>query len=396
MRSRVWRFLVLVLMLASGAVAAWSSWNTSRQIAQLDRGQRDLTDGIDRLLATLDTVTGAQQAYVTPSPGQGSANVTELIGQIRQNAERLRTQVRSIESGRALQSVTAAAATLNDVETRAQAHIASGQDFMAADLIFSEGRTADDAIASGLRTIRAAEIDAYAMARADALDFSWTVGALVLSFWLIGAVLLVRAPTPVVRDEPVSMALSQPLVTTADTMAVHNVAPPDGPDLQAAANVCTAIGRLTNAEDLPRLLQQAAAVIDASGVVIWMAAGEELFAAAAFGYPPQVIQKLGPINRSAINATASAWRTSTLQAVAGGQDGRGALAAPMLGPDRCVGVLAVELGIGHDADAARRAVTTMFAAQLAAALAGWPAASAAAPSDVPPLEREPLERVAEG
>ena len=393
MRSRVWRFLVLVLMLASGAVAAWSSWDSSRQSAELDRGQRELTDRIDSLLAALDTVTSAQQAYVTPSPGQDPANVTELIGQIRQNTERLRTQVRSIESGRSLQSVTAAAATLNDVETRAQAHIASGQDFMAADLIFSEGRTADDAIASGLRTIRAAEIEANAMARADALDSSWTVAAVVALFWVIGALLLARVPRPVIRDEPVSIAPTQPLVTITDPM--HDVAPPEGPDLQAAAVVCTAIARLTNAEDLPRLLQQAAAVIDASGVVIWMAAGEELFAAAAFGYPSQVIQKLGPINRSAINATASAWRTSTLQAVAGGQDGRGALAAPMLGPDRCVGVLAVELGIGHDADAARRAVTMMFAAQLAAALAGWPAASAAAPSDVPPLETAPLERAAE-
>ena len=394
MRSRVWRFLVLVLMLASGAVAAWSSWNTSRQIAQIDRGQRDLTDGIDRLLGALDAVTSAQQAYVTPSPRQEPARVIELIGEIRQNTERLCTQVRSIESGRALQSVTAAAATLNDVETRAQSHIASGQDFMAADLIFSEGRTADDAIASGLRTIRAAESDAAAIARADALDVSWTIDALVALFLLIGAVLLVRVSTPVVRDEPVTLAPAQPLMAIADTS--HDLAPREGPDLQAAANVCTAIARLTNAEDLPRLLQQAAAVIDASGVVIWMAAGEELFAAAAFGYPPQVIQKLGPINRSAINATASAWRTNTLQAVAGGQDGRAALAAPMLGPDRCVGVLAVELGIGHDADAARRAVTMMFAAQLAAALAGWPAASAAAPSDVPPLDREPLERTAEG
>jgi hypothetical protein len=394
MRSRVWRFLVLILMLASGAVAAWSSWNTSRQIAQLDRGQRDLTDGIDRLLGALDTVSSAQQAYVTPSPGQDPARVIELIGEIRQNTERLRTQVRSIESGRALQTVTAAAATLNDVETRAQSHIASGQDFIAADLILSEGRTADDAIASGLRAIRAAENDAAAIARADALDVSWTIDAFVGLFWVIGAVLLVRVPTPVVRDEPVTVAPTQPLMTIADT--THDLAAPEGPDLQAAANVCTAIARLTNAEDLPRLLQQAAAVIDASGVVIWMAAGEELFAAAAFGYPPQVIQKLGPINRSAINATASAWRTNTLQAVPGGQDGRGALAAPMLGPDRCVGVLAVELGIGHDPDAARRAVTMMFAAQLAAALAAWPAASAAATSDVPPLEREPLERTAEG
>jgi hypothetical protein len=385
MRSRVWRFLVLVLMLASGAAAAWSSWNTSRQIAQLDRSQRDLTDRIDGLLTTLDTVTRAQQAYVTPSSGQDPARVTELIGQIRQNIDNLRTQIRSIESGRALQTVAAAAATLSDVETRAQEHLRSGQDFLAADLIFSEGRAADDAIASALRTIRTSEIDAYMTARADALDFSWTIAGSVALFWVVSAILLVRVPPPVVRDESVAIAPTPSLLAIADTM--HDLSPPGGPDLQAAADVCTAIGCLTNAEELPRLLQQAAAVLDASGVVIWMAAGEELFAAAAFGYPPQVIQKLGPINRSAINATAAAWRTSTLQAVTGGQDGRGALAAPMLGPDRCVGVLAVELGIGHDGDAARRAVTTMFAAQFAAALAGWPAASAAAPGDVPPLER---------
>ena len=384
MRSRGWRFLVLVLMLASGAAAVWSSWNTSRQISQLDRSQRDLTDRIDGLLATLDTVSGAQQAYVTPSSGQDPARVTELIGQIRQNTDRLRTQVRSIESGRALQAVAAAAATLNDVETQAQEHIRSGQDFMAADLIFSDGRAADDAIASGLRMIRAAEIDAYSTARADALDSSWTIGAVVAILWVVGAILLVRVPAPVVSKEHVAIA-PQSLLTIAETM--HDVSPPAGPDLQAAADVCTAIGRLTNADDLPRLLQQAAAVLDASGAVIWMAAGEELFAAAAFGYPPQVIQRLGPINRSAINATAAACRTSTLQAVTGGQDGRGALAAPMLGPDRCVGVLAVELGIGHDGDAGRRAIAMMFAAQLAAALAGWPAASAAAPVDVPPLER---------
>jgi hypothetical protein len=384
MRSRGWRFLVLVLMLASGAAAAWSSWNTSRQIAQLDRSQRDLTDRIDGLLETLDTVSSAQQAYVTPSPGQEPARVTELIGQIRQNTNSLRTQVRSIESGRALQTVVAAVATLNDVETRAQEHIRSGQDFMAADLIFSDGRAADEAIALGLRMIRAAEIDAYSTARADALDSSWTIGAAAAVLWVVGAMLLVGVPAPVVRDEPMAIAPTQPLLTIEETM--HEVSPLAGPDLQAAADVCTAIGRLTTADDLPRLLQQAAAVLDASGAVIWMAAGEELFAAAAFGYPPQVIQKLGPINRSAINATAAAWRTSTLQAVSGGQDGRGALAAPMLGPDRCVGVLAVELGIGHDGDAARRAIAMMFAAQLAAALAGWPAASAATPVDVPPLE----------
>jgi hypothetical protein len=387
MRSRAWRFLILVVMLASGAGATWSSWNTSRQIADIDRSQRDLTDRVDRILATLDTVTTAQQAYVTPSPGQDPARVLELIGQIRTETDSLRSRVRSIESGRAVQAAAAAAATLNDIETRAQEHIRSGQNFMAADLIFSDGRAADDAIASGLRTIRGSEADAYTTARADALDASWSVGGAVALVWMIGALLLVRIPAPVVSAEPTTIAPAiQTIIEPAHDLPLHA-----GLDLQAAADVCTAIGRLTSAEDLPRLLQQAATVLDAPGMVIWMAAGEELFAAAAFGYPTQVIKKLGPINRSAVNATAAAWRNGTLQAVSGGHDARGALAAPMFGPDRCVGVLAVEVGVGQDGDATRRAVATMFAAQLAAALAGWPAASAAAPATVPPLDR-----VAEG
>jgi GAF domain-containing protein len=185
--------------------------------------------------------------------------------------------------------------------------------------------------------------------------------------------------------EPAGIAPTQSLLAVAEPL--HDIHLTTGPDLQAAADVCTSIGQLTRADDLPRLLQQAATVLDASGMVIWMAAGEELFAAAAYGYPPQVIQKLGPINRSAINATAAAWRNGALQAVSGGHDTRGALAAPMLGPDRCVGVLAAEVGFGQESDATRRAIAMMFAAQLAAALAGWPAASAAAPATVPPLER---------
>jgi hypothetical protein len=380
MRSRVWRFLVLFVLLASGACTAWSSWDTSRHISRLDRGQRELSERVDALLATRDTVASAQQAYVSPSPGQDAARVLDLILQLRSEADRLRSQLRSIESGRALQQVTAAAATLQDIETRAQEHVRLGQDFMAADLIFSDARSADETLASGLRTIRSAENDAYATARAEALDGSWSIAGAAAALWVAGLIVLVRVPAP---EEPVTIAPS-PSLPVSEAM---DGPLPVGPDLQAAADVCTAIGRLTSADELPRLLQQAATVLDASGVVVWMAAGEELFAAAAFGYPPQVIQKIGPINRSAINATAAAWRSGTLQAVSGGHDARGALAAPMLGPDRCVGVLAVEVGIGHDADMARHAVAMMFAAQLAAALAGWPAVSAAAPADVPPLER---------
>lgn len=399
MRSRAGRYLVLVILLASGGGAAWLSWNATQQVVQLDRDQRDLSDRIDRLIAALDTVSTAQQAYVTPSPERDSSPVPALIGEIRSETENLRQLVRSVDAGREVQSVAAAAATLQDVETRAQEHIRLGQSLMAADLIFSDGRAADESIRSGLRTIRAAENNDASRERGGALDAMWTIAGSVAVLWAIGLILLVRVPKAVAADVmPVlSPSLTRATITDSlpepfDVALSHDGTMPAAtppfpqPDLQRAADVCTAIGRLGSADELPLLLQRAAAVLDASGVVVWMAAGEELFAAAAFGYPTQVIRKLGPIHRSAINATAAAWRSGTLQAVAGDHGARGALAAPMLGPDRCIGVLAVEVGVGQDADAATRAVTLLFAAQLAAALAGWPAASVTVPGSVPPLQ----------
>jgi hypothetical protein len=386
MRTRAWRFVLLIVLLASGAGAALSGWTTSHQIAELERSQRELGDRVDRLLTTLDAVTTAQQANVATSPESEPAPVSRLIEQIGSETDGLRPHVRSIDAGRALQAVTASVATIHDIEARAQEHLRLGQALMAADLLFSDGRSADKAVASGLRTLRVAENDAYAAARADALDSLWTIVGAVGVLWVLGLILLTRQSTVVAREESSATGPAHTLLALGD--ARQEPAPATPLDLQPAADVCTAIGQLTSAEDLPRLLQQAASVLDASGVVVWMAAGEDLFAAAAFGYPPHVIRKLGPINRAAVNATAAAWRTGILQVVSGDRNERSALAAPMLGPERCIGVLAVEVGVAQEVDAAKRAVTTLIAAQLTAALAGWPAASAAAaPVQVPPLDR---------
>lgn len=384
MRSRAWRVVLVIVLLGGGAGAALVGWTISRQIAEVDRSQRELSDRADRLLTTLDAVTTAQQAHVTASSEQDPARVSALLGQLRSETEALRPHVRSIDGGRALQAVASSVATLSDIEARAAEHMWLGQDLMAADLLASDGRSADEAVASGLRTLRGAENDAFAAARASALDSLWTIAGAIAVLWVVGLILFMRQPSAVVRE--VSPAATQGHTLLAPTDAAQKLEPATSLDLQGAADVCTSIGQLTSAEDLSPLLRRAASVLDASGVVVWMAAGEDLFAAAAFGYAPHVMRRLGPINRAALNATAAAWRTSTLQVVSGDQTERSALAAPMLGPDRCVGVLAVEVRVGQERDPATRAVTALLAAQLAAALAGWPAASTAAPVNVPPLE----------
>jgi len=146
-------------------------------------------------------------------------------------------------------------------------------------------------------------------------------------------------------------------------------------DLLAAADLCTAISRVTSTAALPALLERAAQLLDASGLVVWMGAGDELFAAASHGYDTRVISRLGTIPRAAANATAAAWRTGTLQIVAADAVSNGAIVAPMFGPEQCVGVFAVEVRRGREQDAATRAVTAMIAAQLATAIAAWPARS---------------------
>jgi hypothetical protein len=384
MRSRAWRVVLVIVLLGGGAGAALVGWTISRQIAEVDRSQRELSHRVDRLLTTIDAVTTAQQVHVRASSEQGPAQVSTLLGQLRSETEALRPHVRTIDGDRALQAVAASVATLSDIEARAAEHVWLGQDLMAADLLASDGRSADVAVVSGLRTLRGAEDDAFAAARAGALDSLWTIAGAIAVLWVVGLILFMRQPTLVVRE--VSPAATQGHTLLAPTDAAQKLEPATSLDLQGAADVCTSIGQLRSAEDLSPLLRQAASVLGASGVVVWMAAGEELFAAAAFGYAPHVMRRLGPINRAALNATAAAWRTSTLQVVSGDQTERSALAAPMLGPDRCVGVLAVEVRVGQEGDPATRAVTALLAAQLAAALAGWPAASAAAPVNVPPLE----------
>jgi hypothetical protein len=134
------------------------------------------------------------------------------------------------------------------------------------------------------------------------------------------------------------------------------------------------------------LLGRAAEILEARGVVIWMGAGTELFAASAHGYDPALLQRIRPIARSADNATADAWRTGEMRTVVADSSGYGAVVAPLLGPAGCVGVLAAETRSGRENDEATRAATTIIASQLAGVLAAWPAAST--------TEMEPLNRKA--
>jgi hypothetical protein len=139
------------------------------------------------------------------------------------------------------------------------------------------------------------------------------------------------------------------------------------PDFLAAAHLCTELGRVENPGEVQPLLREAATVLDAIGLVVWVwdPIAEELMPALAHGYSDRVLAQLPPVRRDTDNATAAAFRSAQTCAIAGNDRASGALVVPLLTPAGCAGVLALELQHGSEQARSVRAIATIFAAQLA-------------------------------
>ena len=372
------RLTILVVVLASGIAAALYGRHLERHTTDLTTIAQQLDARVDRLVDAITGVGVAQQAYVAPGQPDPEAfeRMTSLVRQIYDDAASLTPLLRSADGEGAVQALNAATGNLIAADGRARENLRLGQDAMAADVIFSDGRSTLDAMTERVRAIRAAEQTFSQAERARLSRQQWTVLGTAALVWIAGLLLLVPArrwgdvgDVAVMPAEPAEPPQETPvaeLLTTAASV-----------DLAAAADLCTALSRLTTTAALPPLLARAADLLDALGIILWMGAGEELFAVTAHGYRPEIIARLGPIAHAADNATAAAWRSGQTTIVAGDAAGNGAVVTPMFGPDACIGALAVELRHGREQDPATRAVASMIAAQLASAVSAWPAASRA-------------------
>jgi hypothetical protein len=149
------------------------------------------------------------------------------------------------------------------------------------------------------------------------------------------------------------------------------------PNLSSAARLCTDLGRVLETRQLPGLLERTANIIDASGMIVWIAdpISHELRPAMSFGYSEQVMTRMGGIARDANNAAAASYRSAEMRTVSGDGVTNGALVAPLITPDGCIGVLSAEMKGGSERDEAARALAAIFAAQLAT-LVSAPSAAA--------------------
>lgn len=411
MRSRAARLTASTAAWIALGAAAFFTFTNERQISERRQAVRAFDQQAREVTGALADMRSAQQAYV--AAGQGVAFWVPKVAALQQEMARwldgLRESAASTGARTSLMEASARITEFSNVDRRARDYIRSGQTLMAGDVVFTEGGETAAAATRQVEAARLAEHQAFDAAEAGLRRRQASiVGAAVVFGSLIMALLTFAAPgqrteAATAIDRHVSDSASaretgdlmlrdigrqpplgsrapagQGPVSSASTQPRGSV-----PLLKAAADLCTEFARVNDPGDLPSLLARVADVMDASGLVVWLGntTGGDLRPVLAHGYPEHVLARMPNVPRSADNAAATAYRTGKLQIVLRRPGGsNGAVVAPLLAPQGCVGALTAEILAGSEATDSVQALAALVAAQLTGVLAG---SAAVSPAEAP-------------
>lgn len=400
MTRRPVRLLVLLVAIVVTAGAAWRMTTNERHRASV-RAEAQATDvAAARITDGLAELRAALHAYV--APGQGDEFWPRRAATLLSDT---RAGILDVDAPATVAGHPLAAQTIDQLdrlvalETRAREAVEAGQPVLAGDLIFTDAR---DHIAEIGQQVSAAR---QTMARvASSRDVGITneqslLAGAVLATWIFVAMLLVPVPT----SSPVpGRAASVGTAVPGTDLALHaeEAAPDPGaesativwtggepdaspsspaPDvvepasaalalpaaLSSLADVCSAMGRVTDVGDLDALLPSSATLLGATGLIVWVAGegGTSLAPAAACGYDARTLGRIGSIPLTEDNLTVTAFRTGAAARSASGLRPR-AVAVPLVSTSGTVGVLAAEVRPDQDMDTVT-ALATVIAAQMA-------------------------------
>jgi hypothetical protein len=402
MRSSALRIVCSLLScIGIGAATGWIA-HSEQQIAARRALTREFDLRARETSEALADVRAAQQAYVAPNQGvefwtakvdTTMEGIGKALADLRRSATNATTTVALDEAGEIF-------AEFNRIDNRARDYLQSGAPLMASEVIFADGGQTVSRAARQVERARLAEhqaVDAFE-GRRRRIEALAIVAAGGLAFFVILALtprgrgqderrLAPPVKSPSSGDQTGATTLGELLLRQPDRSeaASDQIAPMRSLDrsnqatasaLRAAAQLCTDLGRVNDPEELNTLLGRAADVLDASGLVLWLATGvgNELRPAVAHGYSPDALARMPPLARSANNAAASAYRTGALQIVLSRPGAsKGAIVAPVLSVNGCIGVLSAEVRDGGETSYTVQALAAIFAAQLAGMLSSPPA-----------------------
>jgi hypothetical protein len=384
MSRRGVRLVIAVLFAVAAILAAGQYIRIERDVQQEAAAATEFQHDAQSIAVSLMELRAAEQAYV--AVGQGTdywiAKVARSIGSIRSSLQGLKQHATSNDAAARLDDTLTSLADFEKMDGRAREYARTDQRLLASDLVYADGIEMTQAILNQLESARESERalgagrDQTMRARQHALAGGT---ALLGLFFLL---LLAFAPTgmrPTAMARPAKAAAT---IAPAAGLMLHEASthvPRGSVDLKAAADLCIDLARVSNTGQIPGILQRAASVLSAQGIVLWIADpdGRELVATAAHGYPVSALARMGNIGRDADNATAATYREASMHIVKGDVIGNGAIVAPLVTPAGAIGVMTAEIRAGLEQDTAVKAVAGMIAAQLATLVGAPPAARTA-------------------
>jgi GAF domain-containing protein len=407
MKSRALRLALHALFVVLVGAAAYVVWQQETENLAAANASHAFDERARVVVRSFLEIKGAQPGYVAAGQGEDYwvARVDTLIAGAREGLTALKSLARVPQSQTEIDAALADLEDFEQMDRRAREYVRGGQRLLASDLVFSDGIEKMDGSVSAIDRARLAESTAVQDAigtrrREQLLTAAGAVAlAVLITFMLVplprvesaagatgdaplvqaraGAPLSIAPPQAPVKPTPSSTAAASVPARTLGP-AVASSAPKSsapGVDLTGIAALCSDLTRVTDTRALPGALERAAALLNASGLVIWIADpdGRELAPVIAHGYPQNLVSRMGTIPRDAENATAAAFRTGLVQVVKADQISQGAIAAPLLSPAGPLGVMAAEMLQDGERRDATRAALSIVAAQFSTLMGPPPA-----------------------
>jgi hypothetical protein len=424
MKTRFSRIALVVLALAGQAAAGFFVYRTEQQREGARGALAALTRDVSRAQAVVGELRGAQTGMV--ATGQDSSFWVPKIAALTKDAlaalEPLDRGQLATEAAQDLAAATSALADFTRASDQVRDLLATDQPLTASSIAFGDGArhlsTAAGALAAAVPSQTAA-LDREA-ARTRPLEGFALAGAALLTLAVLLLLLprATEAPSAAAETEApaagVALSLAAPLPAEPAPFGRTNFdfdirkPPPPAPveipaavahempheseeaivqelqresqlrlnteaqvDLAGAARLCSDLACVRESSQLPALLERAAELLDASGIVLWMtgAGSTMLRPAASYGYSELTLARMKALAGRSDNAVSVAFRKGRMEVVAGSTDRNGALVAPVVTVGGIAGALSVEIRHGAESSPSIQAVVAIIAAQLASLVA---------------------------
>jgi hypothetical protein len=436
MTSRIARVAMLVAALGGLAAAAYVVFDAEQALRSHQAARAGFAGEAQSIMGDLGRLNAAEQAYVAEGQAADHwmAQSADALAKVDKGLAALAGDATGDATRSAIQAASSVLEEFRRQDQRARQYLKTNQPLMASDVVFTDSLNAGTAVGEHVVTAQANEA-AVQEAAIDELHwrelYACGGAALLLTLAVLllapiperdvdvltamralteapplpqakraepavaaPAVAVAPLPLPAPDDDDIpdveavvavtgrlptfaaeSNAVDEPARYTTPVPPVAQPAPlAASVDLPGAAKVCADMARVLDAGDLPGLLLRLADVLGAPGLIVWVAdrSGQVLMPLLTHGYPASAVARIGSLATSAENATALAWRTGEIQVVPGSGQESGALVAPIVTADGCVGALAAELPAGSEGRTDVRALATIFAAQLATFVTALP------------------------